>query len=147
MVSPVVLVNVSNQLMHIPVTVDQTVKTVTLINSGAGGMFINETFAWNHNLLLTRLINPILVYNVDGTWSKQGEITQYTWKELSITEVTHRAWLLVTSLGKESIILGLPWLRCMNAQIDWKSRKIEFKGTLPTMPLIQKRPKTTVEDV
>ena len=104
--------------MRIPVTVDRTVETLALIDSGAGGTFIDETFARNHNLPLTRLINPIPVYNVDGTRNKQGEITQYAWKELSIAGVTHHARLLVTSLGKESIILGLPWLRRTNAQID-----------------------------
>ena len=67
MVSPVVLANISNQLMRIPVTVDRTIETLALIDSGAGGTFIDETFAQNHNLPLTCLINPILVYNVDGT--------------------------------------------------------------------------------
>ena len=104
--------------MRIPVTVDRTVETLALIDLGAGGMFIGETFARNHNLPLTRLINPIPVYNVDGTRNKQGEITQYVWKELSIAGVTHRAWLLITSLGKESIILGLSWLRRTNTQIN-----------------------------
>ena len=53
--------------MRIPVTVDRTVETLALIDSGAGGTFIDETFAQNHNLPLARLINPILVYNMDGT--------------------------------------------------------------------------------
>ena len=56
--------------MRIPVIVDQTVKTLALIDLGAGGTFIDEIFARNHNLPLTRLINPIPVYNMDGTRNK-----------------------------------------------------------------------------
>ena len=115
--------------MRIPVTIDQTIETPALIDSGAGGMFIDEQFARDNNIALTPLINRIPVYNVDGTQNKQGVITHYAWRELSVAGITRRTRLLATSLGKEAIILGLPWLRRTNAKIDWQTGKVEFEGS------------------
>ena len=53
-VSPVILANVSNRSMRIPVTIDRTVKTPALINSEARGMFIDELFARDNNIALPR---------------------------------------------------------------------------------------------
>ena len=64
--------------MRIPVTVDQTVETLALIDSGAGGMFIDEQFARANNIPLTPLLTAIPVYNVDGTQNRQGAIAHYT---------------------------------------------------------------------
>lgn len=132
--------------MHIQITLDQTVETPALIDSGAGGMFIDEQFARMHNIPLTPLISPIPVYNVDGTQNKQGAITHYTWRNLSVAGTTHRTRLLATSLGKETLILGLPWLRRTNAQINWQSGRIAFEDPIP-VPTISKRPPATVEEV
>jgi hypothetical protein len=43
---------------------------------------------------------------------------------------------LVTSLGKESIILGLPWLQHTNPKIDWRSGRMDIS-----------QPWTSVEEV
>ena len=130
--------------MRIPVTIDRTVETPALIDSGAGGTFIDETFARNHHIALTPLITPLPVYNVDGTLNKLGKITHYTWRDISIAGVTRRTRLLATSLGKESIILGLPWLRRTNAQINWQSGEVALQDPVETTST--KRPRTTVED-
>ena len=97
-------------------------------------MFIDEQFARDNNIALTPLINHILVYNVDGTQNKQGVITHYAWRELSVAGITRWTRLLATSLGKEAIILGLPWLRQTNAKIDWQTGKVEFEGCSEAEP-------------
>ena len=117
--------------MRIPVTIDRTVETPALIDSGAGGMFIDEQFARDNNIALTPLINHIPVYNVDGTQNKQGVITHYAWRELSVAGITRRTRLLATSLRKEAIILGLPWLRKVNPQIDWTMGKVTMPEPIP----------------
>ena len=43
---------------------------------------------------------------------------------------------LVTDLGGEDIILGLPWLRRTNPQVDWEKGRLSVKAT-----------KVTIEDV
>jgi hypothetical protein len=48
-----------------------------LIDSGAGGIFINESYAKQNNIPLSPLQNPIPVFNVDGTPNKDGVITHY----------------------------------------------------------------------
>ena len=83
-VSPVILGTVDNRSMHIPITLDRTIETSALIDSGAEGTFIDKTFAHKHGIHLTPLNRPIPVYNVDGTRNKLGSITEYTWKGITI---------------------------------------------------------------
>jgi hypothetical protein len=47
----------------------QTVET--LIDSGAGGLFIDQNYAKNY------LDEPVKAYNVDGTENKRGTINAY----------------------------------------------------------------------
>jgi hypothetical protein len=51
----------------------QTVET--LINSGAGGMFIDQNFAKNFEI--NYLDKPVKAYNIDGMEKKQGAISSY----------------------------------------------------------------------
>ena len=124
--------------MRIPVTIDRTIETSALIDSGAGGTFIDKSFALRHGITLSPLAKPIPVYNVDGTRNKLGSIKEYTWRGITIAGTAYRVRLLATSLGNESIILGLPWLRRTNATINWQTGRLAIDD--PT-------PKTTVETV
>ena len=60
--------------MQIPIsiTTDQTIKTQALVNSGAGGTFIDGAYAAAQNILVSLLLNPIPVFHVDGTPNQQG---------------------------------------------------------------------------
>ena len=62
----------------------KTFRENALIDSGAGGTFLNERFVRQHGIPVTPLKNPIKVFNVDGTKSKQGQITHCTWLKLRI---------------------------------------------------------------
>ena len=50
---------------------------------------------------------------------------------LVVAGISTRTRLLVTNLGNEHIILGLPWLRSTNAAIDWQSSEITLPGATP----------------
>jgi hypothetical protein len=63
---------------------------------------------------------PIEVFNVDETPNKQGTITKYTWLDLTINGQMQTHNLLVTGLGKQKIILGYPWFKQTNPDINWK---------------------------
>ncbi|THG98615.1 hypothetical protein EW145_g7397 [Phellinidium pouzarii] len=52
------------------------------------------------------------------------------------------AFLLVTSLGKEDIILGLPWLKQRNPLINWKEGTISIRRTTTATSLAQRTTKT-----
>ena len=48
--------------------IDQkTVKTKTLLDTGAGGKFIDQNFVQNQEIKTKNLEHPIEVFNVDGT--------------------------------------------------------------------------------
>ena len=65
--------------------IDQkTVETKTLLDTGAGGKFIDQNFVRNQKIKTKDLEHPIKVFNVDGTPNKRGTITKYTWLDLTI---------------------------------------------------------------
>jgi hypothetical protein len=85
------------------------IKTTTLLDTGAGGKFINQNFVQNQKIKTKELKYPIEVFNVDGTPNKQGTITKYTRLDLMINRQTQTHNLLVTGLGKQKIILHRIW--------------------------------------
>ena len=137
--------------MRIPVSIsnDRIIETLALVDSGAGGIFIDRSFALSQGLTCSRLLSPIPVFNVDGTPNQQGFITHCVRRNLTIAGVTQRTRFLVTALGNENIILGLPWLRQTNAKVDWKRGLVDFNepeqppDVAPSSP----KPKATVETV
>ena len=66
----------------IPIMIEDTektksVETLGLIDSGAGGKFIDQNFARKLGLKIQNLEEPITARNVDGTKNKQGKITTF----------------------------------------------------------------------
>lgn len=53
---------------------------------------------------------------------------------------------LVTNLGSDNVILGLPWLRKVNPDIDWKKGRLATPPTSETPPpmMIQENPETPI---
>ena len=56
---------------------DTTVKTLALIDSGAGGTFIDQNYVRKVGYKLMELETPVKAYNVDGTENKKGMIKNY----------------------------------------------------------------------
>ncbi|KAI5121090.1 hypothetical protein M0805_001948 [Coniferiporia weirii] len=135
--------------MKIPITIivhDQNVSTNALIDSGAEGKFIDAKFVIKHQIPTKTLARPIHVRNVDGTPNQHGTITRFTWRLIKISGRSITTTFLVTSLSKEDVILGLPWLKRHNPAINWTAgtisiNKITMATTLarehikPTQPL------------
>ena len=115
--------------LFIPVALEsegKIVKTLGLIDSGAGGKFIDQNFAKEEKLETKDLENPLVVYNVDGTLNKKGTIRKYVELPMTINGKKTLEWLMVTGLGKLKIILGFPWLNEQNPVIDWKIGMVSF---------------------
>jgi hypothetical protein len=72
------------------------------------------------------LKEPIKARNVDVTPKKLGTITHSTSVTLLINGRQFNTTFLITGLGKEDVILGLPWLRKVNPAIDWRKATLEF---------------------
>ena len=83
---------VSNKPIAIPITLHESqrnrepVELEALLNSGAGGLFIDAKFAKENGFALCSLPEPLNAYNVDGTLNKKGTITSYVKADLQIGE-------------------------------------------------------------
>ena len=63
---------------------NKIVETTVLLDTGAGGMFMDRTYAEKHKIILHPLRWPITPRNVDGTINKAGKITHFTWIQTQI---------------------------------------------------------------
>ena len=102
-------------------------NTAAMVDSGATGLFTSNEFVKANNLRRLRLRKPISVHNIDGTLNQAGSIEEFV--QLAITVDNHKHWvdMLITDLGGESVILGLPWLRKLNPEIDWSKGLLSIR--------------------
>jgi len=61
---------------------------------------------------------PVPVYNIDGIPNKAGQISKVV--DMVLWYKTHSEWtlLVVSSLGKQNLILGFIWLKVYNPEIN-----------------------------
>ena len=107
----------------------EIVEIPALVDSGAGGKFIDQNFA--KKFKIHKLNEPFKAYNVNRTENKRGTIKYYVDLKFNIGTRIFNEQLLVTGLGKQKIILGFPWLTEHNPIIDWKTGTIEWKTPAP----------------
>ena len=111
---------------------NRRVETIALIDSGAkGASFISQNFAENSKIPLLSLSKKIPVLNVDGTENQGGSIREYAEVTLKVQGRTCNVCLLATSLGRETVILGFPWLRQENPDIDWRKQTLTWREFEP----------------
>ena len=58
---------------------NKIVETNILLDTGAGGMFMNQEYVKKHRVILHKLRWPITPRNMDGTENQAGKITHFTW--------------------------------------------------------------------
>jgi Retroviral aspartyl protease len=122
----VTIANISRNLIYVPINIGSSKQTIeTLIDSRAGGLFIDQNFAKNFEI--NYLNEPVKAYNVDGTENKRGTINAYINLEFKLGDQKFNEHFYMTGLEKQRIILGFPWLHKYNPIIDWKKREITFK--------------------
>ena len=120
---------ICNNSISLPILIKQNeeiIETLALINSGAGGKFINRRYTEQQGFQIETLNKPIIPRNVDGTTNKSGAITSYTDFPLTVDGRTLNTCLLVTELGQQRIILRYPWLQEHNPDIDWQTGKFKW---------------------
>jgi hypothetical protein len=109
---------------------NKPIKTRPLVNSGAGGTFMDENYARKYGFNLMKLEYPITARNVDGTENKQETIQYYMDLDLQVNGKTNTEKFLITGLGNQKIILGLPWLQEHNPEINWKEGTLQWRTTM-----------------
>lgn len=131
-ISRVTSISPNETSIRVPVTIFTRGKAITLralIDSGAEGTFINSTVIEKNKLDQQNLEQPIIVKNVDGTTNKAKEITGYILAFLQAGERPEATKFLITAIGNEDIILGLPWLRRNNPSINWAANTVQINRT------------------
>jgi hypothetical protein len=80
---------------------NELIEIRPLVDSGAGGTFMDQNYARKHRFNLTKLEYPITAQNVDGTENKQGTIQYYMNLDLHVNSKTHMEQFLITGLGNQ----------------------------------------------
>ncbi|ESK82722.1 hypothetical protein Moror_5689 [Moniliophthora roreri MCA 2997] len=119
----------SRNSMHIPLSYNDEIGKVgtnALLDSGAGGLFMSPEKATKLGLGRKQLPHQIKVFNVDGTANKTAWITQSVTANYTIGTKQMTDTFLISGLGKEDVILGLPWLQKYNPEVDWITGRTTF---------------------
>ena len=110
--------------------------TRALVDSGATGSFIDQGYVRRNGITTRRLARPVAVYNIDGSPNEAGFITEVVDLILRFRRHAERHLFAVTSLGQRSVILGYPWLRKHNPDIDWETRTFRWRPKINPPKLI-----------
>ena len=90
------------------------------MDSGATENFIDYD-TWKQMGIGKRpLAKPLTVYNVDRSENKQGKITDYCMLRIIFQGRQQLQKFYIASLGKDSIILGYPFLYVFQPTINWQ---------------------------
>ena len=111
---------VNTMKLTVPVyTARAMAEQTALLDSGATENFISHRTWEKLGIGRKELERPITVYNVDGTKNKKGQIKHYCWLRVVHNGQQKLQQFFLTSLGRDRMILGYPFLRDFNPPINW----------------------------
>jgi len=97
-----------------------------LLDSGATGNFIDRDFVRMKGINTQNISRPIPVYNVDGSPNEAGQISEVVNMVLRYKTHSKRTLLAVSSLGRQSMILGYTWLKDHNLEVNWQTGEVQM---------------------
>lgn len=108
---------------------DTTLHTFAMLDGGATNNYMDTSFASTHKISLVKKSTPMLVQTVDGTPISSGPVTHIT-EVMDIKMGDHQEQIAfnIANLGVFPLILGIPWLRKHNPQIDWRKNRVVFNS-------------------
>jgi len=135
----------SSHEFKIPITLlsrtRANVAAEALIDTGSQATFIDERFVNHHQITRRKLSRPINLWTVDGSASRAGAITEFCVLRIKIDQRTLTRKFNITRLGKDDIILGLPFIDLIDSTggtFHWNKRTISVPA-LPD-PALEKPP-------
>lgn len=147
MLSSCTLPVLDNSASHFRVPVllkglNKTIRVPAMIDSGATALFIHERFVKNNHIIRLPMQRTIPLHNIDGSKNTAGGITHFARLTLTVGDITEKTDFLITNIGPEDIILGLPWLKRVNPSINWEQGEITLPSgseeAPPSVPEFQK---------
>ena len=116
----------------IPITMyvsGQEIFTLAMLDSGASGSFVNESFVDRHKISTKKKSIPNEVQLIDGSLISSGPIKQETLPiRVSIGHHSETMSFDIVNLGKYPLLLGIDWLLLHNPIINWKNKSIQFSN-------------------
>ena len=111
--------------VHIPLLFKGTKKVEkALLDSGATENFLDTRTVDCLKLTTYPLNEPQHIYNIDGSNNKAGQITHACNLELTYGEKNTKQQFFISDLGQDQALLGYPFLREFNPQIDWEKGQL-----------------------
>jgi hypothetical protein len=80
---------------------------------------MNLSYAKWLGLPIKQLQLPQLIFNVDGTPNRQGQLKYFTDLKVQTGRVHTNMRFFLTDLGEHKIILGYPWFAAKQPKINW----------------------------
>jgi len=119
-------------LIEISTTDTSEVHSIkVLLDSGAMGNFIDQDFVRMKGISTWNISRPILVYNVDSSPNEAGQSSEVVDIVLRYKTHSKRMLLTISSLRKQSMILGYIWLKDHNLEVDWQTGEIYMNRYSP----------------
>jgi hypothetical protein len=112
--------------LKVSIETTDTGKVNSLQSLIDSGRFIDRGYVKTNQLTTQTLSTPIPVFNVDGTPNEAGSITEVVDLILRYKNHLERFLFAVASLGRQNLILGLPWLQKHNPEIDWVTSEVKM---------------------
>ena len=86
--------------------------------------FIDCDFVYSKGINTQTISCPILVYNIDSSPNKVGQISEVV--NIVLCYYTYSEWMLlaISSLGKQKLILGYTWLKDHSPKVDWQKGEV-----------------------
>jgi hypothetical protein len=94
-------------------------KVSALIDSGAMDNFISLNIVQYFSIPTFKLTKPCTICNVDRTKNNIGNVSAATHLDVTHNNKKERHTFYIIDLGKDHMLLGMPFLAATNPEIDW----------------------------
>ena len=114
--------------MKVPIMIKTSYKKAevpSLVDGGATDNFINPQTVRRLRLGITKLDQAKRLFNIDNTQNKAGKVTHFVNLDITTHQQSQKMHFLILDIGKESIILGYPWLAAFKPQFNWKEGTLD----------------------
>jgi hypothetical protein len=108
---------------------NRSTTVVAMVDSGATALFISKRFVKENRICTHLILHEIPLYNINGSKNHAGSITRATQLRLKVGSTEEWRMFLITELGPEDVVLGLPWLRSANLSINWAGGNMKVDST------------------
>ena len=106
-----------------------------LINSGATECFLDHWTVSHLYLPLKPLKAPRTIHNINGTHNQVGQITYKCRLKVQIGAIHQEMDFFITNLGQDWIVLGYPFLKLFNPNINWTNGTLTWTSTISITPV------------